>query len=166
MTAPHAAAPQDVDFIDVHEHLVLGIDAVRAGAALDRYVAAHPPDGDGTGHLHLKAPVRLPNLGTEIELRSDVVVALHPGRSKPDGATSSANVTWSGCSDGPFPRLHGHLWVASAAPHTAWLRFDGRYRRMPSTVRLAAPGESVVGHRIVLATARLLLREVAAAIES
>ena len=154
----------DPGFIDVHEQLALSLDGTRAGTAFDEFVGAHPPDGGTDARLRLKAPVWLPNLGAEIELRGDVIATFFPVRAKPAGATACATVTWYGGVDAPFPRLHGHLWVTPATADTSWLRFDGRYRRMPSTVRLAAPGESVIGHRIVLATARLLLREVAGAL--
>jgi len=157
MNAAEIPGAPDSDFIDIHQQRVLAIDASRAGAALGRYVEAL-----GTGSLRLKASVWLPNLGAAIELRDEVVATLLSGHR--DGATGCANVTWFGTHDGPFPRLHGQLWIAPASTWTSTLRFDARYRQMPSTLRLAAAAEGMIGHRIILATARVLLRDVAAAL--
>ena len=147
------------DFVDVHQQRVVAVDASRAGPALEAFV-----DALGTGSLRLRAPVWLPNLGAAIELRDDVVVTLI--KTAREGATGCAGVTWFGSHDGPFPRLHGQLWLEPATTWTSTLRFDARYRQMPSTLRLSASAEGMIGHRIILATARLLLRDVANALEA
>ena len=159
MSTPTASpAILEGDFVDIHQQRVIALDASRAGRAFDRFV-----DALGTGSLRLKASVWLPNLGAAIELRDEIVVTLV--KTAREGATGCAGVTWFGSHDGPFPRLHGQLWIESTSTWTCTLRFDARYRQMPSTLRLAAAAEGMVGHRIILATARLLLRNLAAEIE-
>lgn len=158
MSTTLAPAIFDGNFIEIHQQRVVALDASRAGRAFERFVEAL-----GTGSLRLKASVWLPNLGAAIELRDEIVVTLV--KTPREGATGCAGVTWFGSHDGPFPRLHGQLWVEPTSTWTSTLRFDARYRQMPSTLRLAAAAEGMIGHRIILATARLLLRDVAAAIE-
>lgn len=148
--------------VEIHEQRMLPLDGSRATRALERYVDALNAIG-GAGSLQLKAPVLLPNIGAEIELRNGVTALLSAGQRE-DGM-ASANVTWFASQAQAFP-LRGGLRIVPATPQTAWLRFDAQYCPMPSTVRLAAPAENVVGHRIVLATARRLLHDVAAAIVS
>lgn len=148
--------------VEIHEQRLLPLDGSRASHALERYVDALNAPG-GAGSLQLKAPVLLPNIGAEIELRNGVTATFATGQRE-DGMART-NVTWFASPTQAFP-LKGDLRIVPATSQTAWLRFDARYRPMPSTVRLAAPAENVVGHRIVLATARRLLHDVAAAIAS
>jgi hypothetical protein len=112
----------------------------------------------------VRAAVWLPNLGAAIQLRDEVVVTLV--KVALEGATACAGVTWFGSRNGPFPRLHGRLRIEPATTWTATLRFDARYRHMPATLRLSASAESIIGHRIILATARQLLRDVGVALEA
>lgn len=162
MTSQWAGGLRNVGIVEIHEQRMLALDGARASTALERYVDALNATG-GAGCLLLKAPVLLPNLGAEIELCNGVTATFTPG-PRQDGM-ACAHVTWFASRTQAFP-LEGELRIVVATPQTAWLRFDARYRPMPSTMRLAAPAENVVGHRIVLATARRLLHDVAAAITS
>ncbi len=124
--------------------------------------------GDGYGGLTtpveiaLRAPVRLGALGTDIELHDAIMAELRAPSAPEDGAIL---VTWRLPAGGVFPRFTGHMWAQADTAETSWLCLDGEYQRHEPTLRVAEPGEFLIGHRIAVATAKTLLAVIVARIE-
>lgn len=112
--------------------------------------------------IELRAPVRLGALGTDIELHDAIVAEL---RAPSESGNDAVLVTWQLPAGGVFPRFAGYMWAQADTAETSWLCLDGEYQRREATLRVAEPGEFLIGHRIAVATAKSLLDAVAARIE-
>lgn len=149
--------------MELHEKRILAMSAADAAHAVERYVRSHPTsDFNAAMTLRLQPRLKLPNIGTALEATGEIAAVLQLEQTL--DATVRLQVTWSGAAGTPFPRFHGTLSLEPSSATTSWLRLDGHYRGMRPTLRLAAPGESALGHRLVVATARLLLATVGSGI--
>ncbi len=111
----------------------------------------------------LRPSVRLPSLGADIVLADQTIASLQ--RSVPPFDTSSLSVRWEPAGGTSFPTFEGRLWSDAETLCTTWLRLEGVYHTRDERLHLAERGESTIGHRIALATARDFLDELAASLE-
>lgn len=125
-----------------------------ASPLLQAYFSAHPaPSGDGA-RVVLRAG----------EVAQPAIVTLHPNH-KPADMTPRYRVHWEAEAGGPYPVFDGELTIgADEDDHAFWLVLDGRYA--PPGGAAGAVFDAVVGHRIAAASARGLLGEMRAEIES
>ena len=113
--------------------------------------------------LALNAPVYLRGLDTEIVLNRDVIAEIGPK----DGTSADAYpVQWELEGTSRFPRFAGHLTLAEHDAGSSWLQIAGTYERHPSTLRFVEPGELAIGRRIAIATAKVLLDQIVAIVET
>ena len=110
----------------------------------------------------LRAPVFLTSLAAEIVLSGATIARLGAGGPAATGALVA--VAWEPAGGGAFPRFSGNLWSEAETLCASWLRLEGDYESAPDRLRLSERGERAIGHRIALATAKLLLDDVAAAV--
>lgn len=113
------------------------------------------------GRLALRAPVMLPALEAEIVLQRDVIVTVSPGDESRNG---DLRIEWEPAGGGPFPRFVGTLRVESDDPEGCCLVLRGDCA--PTAASLSRGSEAALGHRIAVSTARTLLREIRALLES
>lgn len=130
---------------NLHRHACLIESFESSTVKFRRYLTEAAVDDRVT--VALRPHVLLPDIGTEVMLRRDVIVTLHAG----DGYA----VSWMPSDHGPFPRLTGEVRLIDDPPERSRLVLMGD---MPAG-RVAGP--SRIGHRINQAIAKEFLMHLA-----
>jgi hypothetical protein len=130
---------------NLHRHTCLTESFESSTARFRRYFSATAVDECVT--VALRPHVMLPDIGTEVMLRRDVIVTLHAG--------PAYAVSWMPSDLGPFPRLTGEVRLVDDPPEHSRLVLFG------DTPREGVPPTSRIGHRINQAIARELLMHLA-----
>jgi len=125
-----------------------------AAGFLQAFFAAHPaPNGEGA-RIVLRAG----------DVAQSAIISLEPAH-RPADMTPRYRVHWEAEGGGPYPVYDGILTIGADNDYnTFWLVLDGAYAP-PGGV----PGQvfdAVIGHRIATASARGLLTDIRAAVET
>lgn len=105
--------------------------------------------------LAVRAPVRIPGLGIEIELVRDVVTTIARAA---DSATYA--VAWQPADNGPFPRFAGTLSLTEV--EGTHLALAGSYELPENEILMR---DAFLAHRIAQATAGEMLGRIAGELE-
>jgi hypothetical protein len=105
--------------------------------------------------LAVRAPVRIPGLGVEIELVRDVVATIARAAD-----SSTYAVSWQPADNGPFPRFAGKLSLTDV---------EGTHLALTGSYELPEDGiltrDAFLAHRIAQATAGDVLSRIATELE-
>lgn len=133
----------------------------QAPAHLDRFFAERA-DANGRLALTLRAPFEVPGLGSKVALERAAAISIERGPAH--GNARPLYVRWSSEAGGPFPTFAGTLAIEADEEYTSCrLALVGSYE--PPLGIAGKVFDTVLGHRIALATARDLLGRLAEYIE-